>query len=227
MQRALPASILVRMTKPLKIDFISDVVCPWCVIGLRELETALDRIKDLAEPSFQFQPFELNPTMPPEGQNVAEHIQEKYGSTPDQASAGRAMIKARAAHVGFDMNTSGDSRIYNTFDAHRLLHWAGLEGKQIDLKRALFDAYFTQQLNISDQEVLVAKAEQVGLSADGAREVLKSGRFTEPVRAAEQAWRQAGIGAVPSIVINERYMISGGQPADVFEKALRRILAEA
>lgn len=215
------------MTKPLTIDFISDVVCPWCVIGLRELETALARLKDEADPVFRFQPFELNPAMPAEGQNVAEHIQEKYGSTPAQASAGRAMIKDRAAHVGFAMNTGPDSRIYNTFDAHRLLHWAGLEGRQLELKRALFDAYFTEQSNVSDREVLVAKAETAGLDGAAAREVLESGRYAEHVRAAEQAWHQSGISSVPSIVINERYMISGGQPADVFEKALRRILAEA
>jgi predicted DsbA family dithiol-disulfide isomerase len=215
------------MTKPITIDFISDVVCPWCVIGLRGLETALERLKDEAEPVFRFQPFELNPNMPPEGQNVAEHIQEKYGSTPDQASAGRSMIKDRAAHVGFAINTSRFSRIYNTFDAHRLLHWAGLEGRQIELKRALFDAYFTEQRDVSDREVLVAKAEGAGLDGAMAREVLDSGRYAEHVRAAEQAWYQSGIGSVPSIVINERYMISGGQPAEVFEKALRRILAEA
>jgi len=218
---------LVRMTKPLSIDFISDVVCPWCVIGLRELETALGRIKDEAEPVFRFQPFELNPTMPPEGQNIREHVQQKYGSTPEQAAAGRSIIKARAAHVGFAINSGGDSRIYNTFDAHRLLHWAGLEGKQIELKRALFDAYFTDQLNVSDREVLVARAESVGLDGAMAREVLDSGRYAEHVRAAEQAWYQAGIGSVPSIVINERYMITGGQPAEMFEKALRKILAEA
>ncbi len=215
------------MTKPLTIDFISDVVCPWCVIGLRELETALERLKDEAEPVFRFQPFELNPTMPPEGQNIREHIQEKYGSTPEQAAAGRSMIKDRAAHVGFEINSGGDSRIYNTFDAHRLLHWAGLEGKQLELKRALFDAYFTEQLNVSDREVLVGKAESVGLDAAAAREVLESGRYAEHVRAAEQAWYQAGIGSVPSIVINEKYMITGGQPAEMFERALRKILAEA
>ena len=215
------------MTKPLTIDFISDVVCPWCVIGLRELETALARLTEQAEPVFRFQPFELNPAMPPEGQGMSEHIQLKYGSTTEQAAAGRAMIRDRAANVGFAINTGRDSRIYNTFDAHRLLHWAGLEGRQIELKRALFDAYFTEQCNVSDREVLVAKAEGVGLDGARAREVLESGRYAEHVRAAEQAWHQAGISSVPSIVINERYMISGGQPAEVFEKALRRILAEA
>jgi predicted DsbA family dithiol-disulfide isomerase len=215
------------MAKPLTIDFISDVVCPWCVIGLGELETALARMTDEAEPVIRFQPFELNPAMPPEGQNVGEHILQKYGSTPEQSAGTRAMIRDRAAHVGFTINSGPDNRIYNTFDAHRLLHWAGLEGRQIELERALFEAYFTGQQNVSDREVLVARAEAAGLDPAAAREVLDSGRYAEHVRAAEQAWQAAGITAVPTVVINERYMISGGQPAEVFERAIRNILAKA
>jgi predicted DsbA family dithiol-disulfide isomerase len=214
------------MSKSLTIDFISDVVCPWCVIGLRELETALDRM-DGVEAEFRFQPFELNPAMPPEGQNVGEHIQEKYGSTPAQSAGARTMIKDRAAALGFTMNSSPESRIYNTFDAHRLLHWAGEQGKQIELKRALFDAYFTEQANVSDPEVLVAKAVAVGLDADEARAILTSDRYAEHVRAAEGAWHTAGISSVPTIVINETYLISGGQPAEVFERVLRKITAES
>ncbi len=214
------------MAQPLTIDFISDVVCPWCVIGLRELETALERMGADVEPVFRFQPFELNPAMPPEGQNVAEHIQEKYGSTPAQSAGARTMIRERAAALGFTMNSSADSRIYNTFDAHRLLHWAGEQGRQMELKRALFDAYFTEQANVSDPEVLVAKAVEAGLDEGEAREVLASNRYAEHVRAAENAWHEAGISSVPTIVINEKYLISGGQPADVFERALRKITAE-
>lgn len=210
--------------KPMTIDFISDVVCPWCVIGLRELETALARMDGAMEATFRFQPFELNPAMPPEGQNVGEHIQEKYGSTPEQSAGTRTMIKERAAALGFTMNSSADSRIYNTFDAHRLLHWAGEQGRQIDLKRALFDAYFTEQSNVSDPEVLIAKALAVGLDGEEARQILASNRYAEHVRAAEHAWREAGITAVPTMVINEKYMISGGQPAEVFERVLRKIL---
>jgi len=215
------------MTRTLTIDFISDVVCPWCVIGLRELEAALGRLDGEVEPEFRFQPFELNPTMPPEGQNVAEHIRMKYGSSPEQAAAGRSMIKGRAADVGFAINSDADSRIYNTFDAHRLLHWAGEQGRQVELKHALFDAYFTDQQNVSDTEVLVARAEAAGLDGAAAREMLESGRYAEHVRAAEHAWTEAGITAVPTIVFNERFMISGGQPADVFERAIRKILAQA
>jgi predicted DsbA family dithiol-disulfide isomerase len=214
------------MTKPLTIDFISDVVCPWCVIGLGELETALARMGEEVAPVFRFQPFELNPAMPPEGQNVAEHILQKYGSTPAQSAGTRNMIKERAAALGFTMNSSADSRIYNTFDAHRLLHWAGEQGKQIELKRALFDAYFTEQSNVSAEDVLVAAAEKAGLDGAEARAVLTSGRYAEHVRAAENAWHEAGISSVPTIVFNEKYMVSGGQPADVFERVLRKITAE-
>ncbi|HQR88002.1 MAG TPA: DsbA family oxidoreductase, partial [Caulobacter sp.] len=144
------------MTKPLKIDFVSDVSCPWCIVGLGGLETALERVGDLVEAEIHFQPFELNPNMPPEGQNIVEHIGEKYGATPEQSAANRKAIHERAASVGFTMKTSETSRIYNTFDAHRLLHWAGIIGGQKALKRALFDAYFTDGLSPADHDVLVA-----------------------------------------------------------------------
>jgi predicted DsbA family dithiol-disulfide isomerase len=132
------------MARPMKIDFVSDVSCPWCIIGLRGLEEALARAGDIVDANIRFQPFELNPDMPPEGQNIVEHIAQKYGSTPEQSAANREMIRARAAAVGFTMAMSDQSRIYNTFDAHRLLHWAEQEGRQAALKHALFDAYFTE-----------------------------------------------------------------------------------
>jgi len=154
------------MTKAIQIDFVSDVVCPWCAIGLRELETALARLSDTIAPTVQLQPFELNPTMPPEGQNIAEHMLQKFGRRMDESSGVREALQARANEVGFTMTMSEDSRVYNSFDAHRLLHWAGLQGKQIALKHALFGAYFTENLNIADPDILVAKAESVGL--DGA-----------------------------------------------------------
>jgi predicted DsbA family dithiol-disulfide isomerase len=215
------------MPKALKIDFVSDVSCPWCIIGLGGLEEALQRVGDLVQAEIHFQPFELNPAMPAEGQNIAEHIAQKYGSTPEQSAANREAIRARAATVGFRMATSDQSRIYNTFDAHRLLHWAGLEGRQSALKHALFDAYFTNGQNPSDHDVLVATAQKAGLDGEAAREVLTSGRYADEVRAAERQWQAAGVTAVPAVVINDRYLISGGQPADAFERALRSIALEA
>jgi predicted DsbA family dithiol-disulfide isomerase len=214
------------MARPMKIDFVSDVSCPWCIIGLRGLEEALARTGDVVEADIHFQPFELNPDMPPEGQNIVAHIAEKYGSTPEQSAATRQMIRDRAAAVGFTMATSDQSRIYNTFDAHRLLHWAELEGRQAALKHALFDAYFTEGESPADHDVLVAAAEKAGLDGAMARDILASGRFAEEVRSAEDLWRSRGINSVPAVVIDGRYLISGGQPPEAFEQALRQIAAE-
>ncbi len=210
----------------MKIDFVSDVSCPWCVVGLGGLEEALRKVGDLVQADIHFQPFELNPNMPPEGQNIVEHVGQKYGATPEQSAANRAAIHARAADVGFTMLTNDQSRIYNTFDAHRLLHWAGIVGGQAKLKRALFDAYFTKGQSPADHDVLVATAQAAGLDEAAAREVLTSGRYTDEVRAAEHQWQAAGINSVPAVVINDRYLISGGQPAAAFEQALRNIVAE-
>jgi predicted DsbA family dithiol-disulfide isomerase len=215
------------MTKPMKIDFVSDVSCPWCVIGLGGLEEALGKLGEVVSADIHFQPFELNPDMPAEGQDVDQHIAQKYGSTPAQSAANREMIRARAAEVGFDMVMRDGRRIYNTFDAHRLLHWAGIEGRQAALKHALFEAYFTDGKSPGDFNVLTAAAEKAGLDPFAARQVLTSGRYTQEVREAENDWRSKGINSVPAIIINNKYLISGGQPAQAFEDALRQIAAES
>jgi predicted DsbA family dithiol-disulfide isomerase len=214
------------MTQTMKIDFVSDVSCPWCIIGLRSLEEALARTRDVIDAEIHFQPFELNPDMPAEGQNIVEHITQKYGSTAEQSAATRAMIRERAAGVGFTMAMTDESRIYNTFDAHRLLHWAEQEGHQPALKHALFEAYFTDGQSPSDHAVLVAAAVKAGLDGDAARAILDSDRFAAEVREAEHLWQARGITSVPAIVIDERYLISGGQPPEVFEQALRKIAAD-
>src|SRR4249919_2666637 len=176
----------------------------------------------------RFQPFELNPHMPAEGQRLVEHLAQKYGSTPEQFRERRALIRERAAELGFTIAVSSeDGRGYNTFGAHRLLHWAGLEGRQHQLKLALFEAYFTHCLDPSDHEVLADAAEQAGLDRKAAMEVLVSGRYADEVRAAEQSWQAKGISAVPAIIIDGRYLISGGQPAEVFENAFRKIAADS
>ena len=215
------------MSRPIRIDFVSDVSCPWCVIGLRGLETALDRMGDAVEADIHFQPFELNPAMVPEGENIVEHIGRKYGATPEQSAATRATIRERAASVGFTMAMGDTSRIYNSFDAHRLLHWAGIEGRQAELKHALFDSYFTRGENIADHDVLVAAVTRVGLDEDEARAILSSDRYAAEVREAERLWQGRGIQSVPAIVIDNRYLISGGQPPEAFEQALRQIAAQA
>ena len=215
------------MPKPMQIDFVSDVSCPWCVIGLRGLEQALDAVGDLVAPDIRFQPFELNPQMPSEGQDINEHIRQKYGSTPEQSGANRTMIRERAAELGFSMKMAEGSRIYNTFDAHRLLYWAGIEGRQSAVKHALFAAYFTDGRNPGDVDVLVDVAEQAGLDGAAARDVIVSGRYAEEVRAEERRWTSQGIAAVPAVIIDGKYLISGGQPAAAFERALRSIAGES
>ena len=222
------------MTTSLKIDFVSDVSCPWCVIGLRALDEALERVKDDVQADLHFQPFELNPNMPAEGQEITEHITQKYGITPDQANANRENIRQRGALLGFNFSRAdepggGRHRIYNTFDAHRLLHWAGLEGggRQKALKEALFKAYFTDGQSPGSHEVLARVAGEVGLDADRAREVLESGAYADEVREHAQFYLNQGIHSVPAVIINDRHLISGGQPPEVFEQALRRIAAGA
>ena len=214
------------MSTPLKIDFVSDVSCPWCVIGLRALTQALDGLGDEVKAEIHFQPFELNPNMPAEGQDINEHIFEKYGSTPEQSRQSREVIRQRGAELGFTFS-QGDRRIYNTFDAHRLLHWAELEGKQQALKEALFAAYFTDHANPSDHKVLAAVAEQVGLDRQRAEAILASGEYAAEVRELEQLWVSRGVSSVPTIVFNDRYAVSGGQPVEAFADAIRQIIAEA
>ncbi len=215
------------MSTPIRLDFISDVVCPWCAIGLGSLEEALRRLDGEVEAEIHFQPFELNPDMPAGGENIVEHIGRKYGSTPEQSAQNRAMIKARAAEVGFDFEMTDASRIYNTFDAHRLLHWAGIAGGQATLKKALLEAYFTHGEDPSDIEVLVNAADQAGLDPQEARAVIGEGRYGKEVREAQAQWRKVGINAVPSVIVNQKYLIQGGQPAEVFEQALREIAGGA
>lgn len=214
------------MTAKLKIDFVSDVSCPWCVIGLRALEQALERVGDIATADIHFQPFELNPHLPPEGQNISEHLTQKYGSTPEQQRRNQEGISARGAELGFTFDMGKRSRVYNTFDAHRLLHWAELEGRQRELKRALFAAYFSDGRNPSDRETLVELAAQAGLDPAQAREILESDRYAGDVREREELYGRQGIRAVPSVIVNDKYLIQGGQPVEIFEQALRQIASE-
>ncbi len=212
--------------QPMRIDFVSDVVCPWCVIGLKALEQALARTSDVVTPEIHFQPFELNPGMPPEGQNTAEHVMQKYGADAERSKGTRELIRTSAAAYGFEMRSGPDSRIWNTFDSHRLLHWAGLEGRQAELKMALFTAHFTEGQNLGDPDVLADAAAAAGLDRDAARQVIVSGAYAADVRADEARWRGEGITAVPTVIINGKYAVTGGQPVETFEKVIRHIAAE-
>ena len=213
----------------LKVDFVSDISCPWCAIGLHALEQAAARMQGEVAMELHFQPFELNPQMPPGGQDIGEHLHEKYGTTPEQSQPTRNAIAERGAQLGFVFRMDARGRIYNTFDAHRLLHWAGEEGPagaQAQLKHALLKAYFTDGQNPSDASVLVQAATAAGLDAERARAVLASDAFADAVRAREKFYQSQGIQSVPAVVINDRHLIQGGQPVEAFERALRQIAAE-
>lgn len=211
--------------KELRIDFVSDISCPWCVVGLKSLEQALDKVADVATVDLHFHPFELNPQMVPEGENIGEHLQRKYGASEEQAAKTREMIRSRGAELGFTFDMDKRGRIYNTFDAHRLLHWADLQGRQRDLKMAMFEAYFTRGENPSSHEVLARLAAESGLDGAEAAEVLASGAYADEVREEEEFFQRQGISAVPAIIINQRHLISGGQTPEIFERALRQIAA--
>ncbi|SEL46249.1 Predicted dithiol-disulfide isomerase, DsbA family [Variovorax sp. YR750] len=213
----------------LKIDFVSDVSCPWCAIGLSSLEAALGKVAPEITADLHFQPFELNPQMPPEGQDTFEHLNQKYGSTREQQAQSREMIRQRGAAVGFEFSPEGRPRVYNTFNAHRLLHWAELESpqKQAALKKLLLKAYFTDSQNPSDPEVLVRAATEAGLDPARARQILDGEEFAQETRERERMYTDAGIHSVPAIIINDRHLISGGQPVEVFERALRQIAGAA
>jgi predicted DsbA family dithiol-disulfide isomerase len=213
----------------LHIDFVSDISCPWCAIGLASLEAALKNLAPGITAQLRFQPFELNPDMPPEGQDAYEHLNQKYGSTHEQQAQMREVIRGRGASVGFEFAPEGRSRVYNTFDAHRLLHWAALEdpARQVALKKALLRACHTEGGNPSDHEVLLRLAAQAGLDVQRAREILQSKEFAAETRARERFYTQAGIHSVPAVVIDNTHLISGGQPVEVFERALRQIAGAA
>ena len=217
------------MTKTLKIDFVSDVACPWCAIGLASLETALARLAGDVKAELRFQPFELNPNMGPEGQDVSEHLTQKYGSTPEQQAANREAIRQRGEELGFTFRKEGRGRVWNTFDAHRLLHWAGLQdaAKQHALKKALLQSYHGEGRSPAETDVLLDAVAQAGLDREQARQVLKEGRYADEVRQSEAFFTGHGIHAVPSVIVNDRHLIQGGQPPEVFEQALRQIAESA
>jgi predicted DsbA family dithiol-disulfide isomerase len=208
----------------MKIDFVSDVACPWCAVGLNSLEIALKRLGDDVDVELHFQPFELNPTMGADGEDTVAYLGKKYGASPEQLAQSREAIRERGAAVGF---TFGERpRVWNTFDAHRLLHWAGLEGKQRELKHALLAAYHTRAENPGATDVLLRLAGEVGLDVQRAREILKGDEYAAEVRERERHFQQLGISSVPSVIIDDKHLIQGGQPPEVFENALRELAAQ-
>ena len=213
------------LPRRLKIDMVSDVVCPWCAIGLNSLLLALEGLRDVVQAEIHVQPFQLNPDMPAEGADVVDYLSRKYGMSADQVRANQQAIAQRGRAVGFEFRMVRRSRTWNTFDAHRLLHWAGIEGKQLALKRALLSAYFSEGENPSDHAVLLRLAGQVGLDVAAARAVLDGDTFADAVRQRIDHYARLGIRSVPAFIIDERHLIEGGQLPEMFEQALRQLAA--
>ncbi|QRP64301.1 DsbA family oxidoreductase [Rhodanobacter sp. FDAARGOS 1247] len=213
------------MTTPaaLRIDFVSDVSCPWCAVGLASLQQALARVDGEISAEIHFQPFELNPQMAAAGEDSTEHLVRKYGSSAEQIDANRAAIRERGAALGFTFNMDRRSRVYNTFDAHRLLHWAGLEGRQLTLKQILLRAYFTDGEDVSAHDTLQRLAIEAGLDGERARQILAGDEYADDVREQERFFTSRGIHSVPATIVNGQHLISGGQPPEAFEQALRQI----
>jgi len=207
--------------RPLGITFVSDVACPWCAIGLASIDRALARLGDAVEAAIHVEPFELNPDMPPEGAEVAEYVAIKYGRTPEQLAQVQARIRERGAAVGFAFGER--KHVWNTFNAHRLLHWAGLEGRALELKRALLWAYHGEGRNPGSPEVLVDAADAVGLDRNRAAAIAQGSEFGPQVRQRERYWLQRGVSGVPYVVVNDAYVIEGAHPPEAFEQAFRQI----
>lgn len=209
------------MTEPLRIDIVSDVMCPWCIIGYRQLAAALAASGTAHE--IHWHPFELNPNMPPEGQNGFEHIAEKYGSTHEQSVESRAHMTELGDKLGFAFRWADDFRMHNTFNTHQLLHWAETQGRKHDLKLAMFKAHFTDRRDLSDSGVLAAIADEIGLDGDEALAVLTDQRFAEEVRRAEQFWQQQGISGVPAVVFNRKHLVTGAQGVENYASILAQL----
>jgi predicted DsbA family dithiol-disulfide isomerase len=205
----------------LRVDIVSDVVCPWCIIGFRQFELALGEVG--GEATVRWHPFELNPQMAEEGENLREHIVAKYGTTPEDSKKAREQMTTLGEELGFTFNYADDMRMHNTFRAHQLLHWAGTQGRQHDLKLELFSAFFTHRRNVDDPDVLADAAEAIGLDRDEALAVLADGRHVDEVREEEKFWTSRGIHGVPAMIFNQRYLVTGAQGIENYVSVLRQI----
>ncbi|WOE74981.1 DsbA family oxidoreductase [Alterisphingorhabdus coralli] len=213
----------------MRIDIVSDVVCPWCIIGYKQLENALEMVGDEVEAEIVWQPFELNPHMPPEGQDMAEHVAQKYGTTPEQSAKTRGHMMGLAEKLGFPFSNAPGKRIYNTFKAHQLLHWAGESfgsTLQTRLKLAFFEAYFQENQDVSDEDVLLRAVEGTGLDPDAARAVLNDLVQAERTREALNGWVERGVSGVPATILDGKYMVPGAQDAETFAQMIRKVIAK-
>ncbi len=213
--------------RTLRIDIVSDVVCPWCIIGYKRLQAALSILSNEVQAEIYWHPFELNPTLAPGGENLREHLARKYDTTPQASQQARDSLIRFGQEVGFTFHFHDDMRIYNTRKAHHLLMWANRHYKQAALEMALFEAYFCHGLAMDEDDVLLSLAEQVGLSRSECAQVLADESWATAVANTEQQWLQAGIHAVPAIIIEQRHIVSGAQTTESLLKLLREILSKS
>ena len=215
------------MKPTIKIDYVSDVACPWCAVGLGNLNQAITQLSDKANFEVHFRPFELNPKMPLGGQDAIEHLTEKYGLTVEQVQANQANIRTKASEAGFKFHPEGRKRVYNTLDCHRLLYWAVKEyslQKQAELKKELLNTYFCLAVNLDDQDNLVDAVMRTGLDKDRAQEILKGKEFTDEVREEQSTYTGAGISSVPSIILDNKYLLQGAQPPELLINAFEQLI---
>ncbi|MCR9135231.1 MAG: DsbA family oxidoreductase [Alphaproteobacteria bacterium] len=210
-----------EQTTDVRVDIISDVVCPWCIIGYKQLALALDQTELSA--AIRWHPFELNPQMAEEGEGLREHLAAKYGTTPEDSKKARERLTALGESLGFPFRYADDMRMVNTFRAHQILTWAGTQGRQHDLKLALFSAFFTHGQNVNDPDVLADQAEALELDRNEAMQVIADGRYAEQVREEESFWTSRGIQGVPAMVFNGRHLVTGAQGVDNYVSVLRQL----
>lgn len=213
------------MSATIKLDIISDVVCPWCIIGYRRLLQAIEELGIENKIELEWQPFELNPDMPVEGEGLPEHLSRKYGSSPEEGKRTADSITALGAELDFEFDFFEGMRIVNTRDAHLLLDFAKESGKQTELKLRLFDAYFNGQKDVSDRQVLLDEVVQLGLDREEAQLYLDNDNARQAVEAAEAEWHRMGVSSVPTIVFNRTSAVSGAQPVETFKQVLTELLA--
>jgi predicted DsbA family dithiol-disulfide isomerase len=211
---------------PVKIDIVSDIACPWCAIGYARLEEAMQQLKDEMSFAVEWHAFELNPDPAGDGQPILQALSQKYGRSVEEMEQTQAQMQTIAEGLGLNFSALQERHTRNTFDAHRLVKWAGEEGKQTEMKKALFEAYFGKDAVITDPQVLVSLVENIGLDGETARKILESDQYVQTVREDEAKWQKAGISSVPAFIINDQYLISGAQEPETLVQAFKDITAK-
>jgi predicted DsbA family dithiol-disulfide isomerase len=214
------------MADTITLDIISDAVCPWCIIGYRRLEQAISEMGIQDKVAIAWQPFELNPNMPADGEDLSAHLAQKYGMTPEECIRTLTNMTKLGAELGFTFDYFEGMKMVNTRDVHILLDYAKEVGKQTVLMLRLFEAFFGERKNIADRHVLTQEIQRVGLLVDEALARLDDAAAREHVQAQETYWRDSGVSAVPTMVFNHSSSLTGAQPVDVYKQVLAALVEQ-